>query len=147
MTSVWRAHPVVRPLAAATAVGCATVALAVRDPHEPGSWGFCPLLVATGVACPMCGGLSATHGLATADFATAWWDNAYVVGWFLPLMVFLWGRWFWRASGRAQRPLGQISVAVLWAISVGGGLLFTVWRNLPLGAAFNPYFGTPALLW
>jgi hypothetical protein len=38
--------------------------VALRDPHVPGAWGFCPFLALTGRPCPLCGGLRAVYDLA-----------------------------------------------------------------------------------
>jgi len=61
---------------AAIAVG---TALVLRDPHEHGSWGVCPLLVITGLPCPGCGGLRATSDLLHGRLAEAASSNLYAV--------------------------------------------------------------------
>ena len=40
-----------------------------------GSYGVCPLYALTGLWCPACGGLRATHDLAHGDLAGAWAMN------------------------------------------------------------------------
>ena len=115
-------------LGAAAAVG--VLALAVRDPHEPGSWGFCPVRLGLGVDCPGCGGLRAVHDLTQGDLAAAFSSNAVIVG-LLPLVAALWVVWLVRrwggrpmpGSSRAQLVVGVATAALL--------LVFGVARNLP----------------
>ena len=110
----------------------ATVLLAVRDPHVTGSYGVCPLYALTGVWCPACGGLRATHDLAHADLAGAWSMNPL---WVLavPVVVVLWGRWVARsARGRRARPAPAWTAWLLLVVVVGFGVL----RNVP---AFAPW--------
>jgi hypothetical protein len=67
------------PAAAAAALGGWAAALAVRDPHTSGSWGFCPFLVLTGRPCPFCGGLRAVWDLEHGQLAAAVGSNLLVV--------------------------------------------------------------------
>ena len=66
--------------AAAVGVGF----LALRDPNQSGSYGFCPLHSLTGLDCPFCGGLRGTSALLHGDIATALDHNVllpvYLVG-------------------------------------------------------------------
>lgn len=111
-------------------VALATVLLAVRDPHVGGSYGGCPLHLLTGLWCPACGALRATHDLATGDLAGAWSMNPL---WVLavPLVVVLWGRWVARtARGRPARVVPAAPAWAAWALMVvvlGFGIL----RNVP----------------
>ena len=114
------------PLATAAAVVLATVVLAARNPHAVGSYGACPLYALTGLWCPACGGLRATHDLAHGDLAGAWSMNPL---WVLavPLVVVFWGRWLARAArGHRAAP------APAWAAWVFGGVVvgFGVLRNI-----------------
>jgi hypothetical protein len=61
---------------AGAAVGAALV---LRDPHDRGSWGFCPFLLLTGLPCPGCGGLRATNDLLHGRLADAASSNLYAV--------------------------------------------------------------------
>src|SRR5512147_2498651 len=61
---VWRWVPL------GAAVGALGV-VAVRDPNQAGSYGFCPLHALTGLDCPFCGGLRGTHALLHGDVSTA----------------------------------------------------------------------------
>lgn len=116
------------PLVAGAVVAVSTLVLAVRDPHTTGSYGVCPLHALTGLWCPACGGLRATHDLAHGDLAGAWSMNPL---WVLavPVVIALWGRLVVRrAQGRPARPtpawLAWATLAVL--------LLFGVLRNVPV---------------
>ena len=115
----------------------ASVALHLRDPHQSGSWGYCPWLVLTGTACPGCGGLRAVNDLTHGDVAAAFSSNALFVG-SLPLFAALWTRSVvhrWRDEWVPLPP-----TAVAWA---GGAalvlvLLFWVVRNLPFASYLAP---------
>lgn len=111
--------------------------LAVRDPHVRGSYGFCPLLELTGLACPLCGGLRATHDLAHLDLAGAWSANAlWTVA--APVVVALWVAWLVTAA--RGRPVRGPSATAAW-VTLGVALAFLVVRNLP---GLQPYL-TPWL--
>ena len=120
------------PLLAGAAVGAATLLVALRDPHVRGSYGFCPLLELTGLACPLCGGLRATHDLAHLDLAGAWSANAlWTVA--APVVVVLW--LVWLLSAARGRPVRVLSSTAGW-VTLGVVLVFFVVRNLP---ALQPY--------
>lgn len=53
------------------------LAVRLRDPHVPGSWGACPVLELTGLPCPFCGSMRAASDLTRLDLAAAWSSNAY----------------------------------------------------------------------
>ncbi|GEA82914.1 hypothetical protein GCM10009774_27010 [Cellulomonas gelida] len=115
------------PALTAGVVGVATLVLAVRDPHQSGSYGFCPLAAVTGLACPACGGLRATHDLAHGDLAAAWSMNPLWVS-MVPVLVGLWFWWVVRVSrGRGAPVLPSWSAWLLLVLLVGFGVL----RNLP----------------
>ena len=54
-------------------------ALAARDPHVHGTWGFCVFRSITGLPCPGCGGLRAVNDLAHGHVGAALASNAWVV--------------------------------------------------------------------
>jgi hypothetical protein len=115
----------------------ASVALHLRDPHQPASWGYCPWLVLTGTACPGCGGLRAVNDLTRGDVAAAISSNALFVA-SLPLLAVLWTRSLvlrWRGE---RRPLPQAVVA--WAGGTAVALLLVFWvvRNLPFASYLAP---------
>lgn len=125
------------PLITAGVVVAATTVLVLRTPHDTLSYGFCPLLVLTGWACPLCGGLRGTYELAHLDLAAAWGMNPL---WVLaaPALVALWAVWARRrlhARGGPHLParFAWVTLAVLCA--------FGVLRNLP---PLRPYL-TPWL--
>ena len=123
-----------RPLVAGAVTAAATALVALRDPHAPGSYGLCPLHATTGLWCPACGGLRATHDLAHLHVATAWSENALwvavvplvVVGWLVVLIR--------RARGLPVCPVpAWAGVAGLAAVAA-----FGVLRNLPAFAWLAP---------
>jgi hypothetical protein len=100
------------------------------DPSQPG--GFyppCPTKVFTGLDCPFCGGLRATHSLLHGDVAAAIDYNALVVLVVLPLTVALFIGW------SVQRWRGRpFTVSVPWWVTtaaVTAAIGFTVVRNVP----------------
>ena len=58
-------------------------AVAVRNPHEPGSYGVCPSLLIFGVYCPGCGALRAMADVVAGDPAAAMGHNLL----FLPALA------------------------------------------------------------
>src|SRR5262245_47142370 len=79
-----------------------SVLLHLRDPHQSGSWGYCPWLLLTGTYCPGCGGLRAVNDLGNGDLSGAASSNLLFVG-SIPLALLLWGRWLtdaWRGTVR-----------------------------------------------
>ncbi|MBE7702015.1 DUF2752 domain-containing protein [Oerskovia sp. Sa1BUA8] len=127
----WRALRA--PLAVGAGVAGATLVLALVDPHE-GGYPLCPLLALTGWACPACGGLRATHDLATGDLAGAWAMNPL---WVLvvPVLVLAWALWVRRSwRGTRARPV-PVWVGILGLVVLIG---FGIARNVP---ALVPFLG------
>ncbi|MGY4642286.1 DUF2752 domain-containing protein [Cellulomonas sp. URHB0016] len=116
-----------RPLAVAAGVAAGTVLLAVRDPHVAGSYALCPLHALTGLWCPACGCLRATHDLAHGDVVGAWGMNPL---WVLavPVVAALWLRWW--ASAAGKRPWRTIPPTAGW-VGLAVVLVFGVLRNVP----------------
>lgn len=110
-------------------LGIATLALHLRDPHNAGSWGFCPVAM-LGVWCPGCGGLRAVNDLTNFRFADAASSNLlFVIA--LPVIVFVLVRWVtdqWRGTTRVQHPRTARLIATVAITSLAG---FTLLRNLP----------------
>lgn len=131
-----RRQRMVAPALTIGGLAAATLALNLRDPHQSGSWGFCPT-AALGFACPGCGGLRAVNDLTHLDLAAAASSNlAFVVA--LPFAVALIALWTvrrWRGTeSRADWRLRQrVAVGSLALLAV-----FTVLRNLPVGAWLAP---------
>jgi hypothetical protein len=127
-----RARRLAAPLTTAGVVAALTVALHYRDPHEQGSWGFCPVRYLTGLDCPGCGGLRAVNDLTHLDLAGAASSNVLLVL-AIPVLVVLWAGWLrreWRGHGRLlplSQPMrwGQVALALT--------VVFAVVRNLPVG--------------
>ncbi|HET9442419.1 MAG TPA: DUF2752 domain-containing protein [Acidimicrobiales bacterium] len=119
------AHLEARHLAVGLA-GCAALGVvAVLDPSRYTLAPPCPLRLATGLDCPLCGATRATHALLRGDVGLALDFNAlYVLA--LPVLAVVAG--FWLVRGR--RPAWAHGRALTWAL-VGVGLAFGVVRNLP----------------
>ncbi len=118
------------PVLVAGVVLGVSVVLHVRDPHESGSYLFCPWLLLTGTYCPGCGGLRAVNDLSRGDVVAAASSNLLLVG-ALPLVLGLWVRWFlarWRGARRALSDRWGMVLAVGLGIV---SLAFWVLRNLP----------------
>lgn len=132
------ARRVTGPVAVAAGLAVATTALALRDPHVPGSWGGCPFLMLTGVPCPVCGGLRAVNDLTRGDLVAALSSNAFVVL-AIPVAAAVWAVWLARrVRGRGDEwpPLARPAVA--WAL-VAALLVFGVVRvATPWGAVLAP---------
>lgn len=111
------------------------MALRLRDPHEHGSWGFCPSKALTGWDCPGCGGLRAVNDLTHGEVVQAWHSNALFVS-LIPVVVLVWIGWVvFAATGR--RPavavsLGRLALVVLPVVAIA----FAVVRNTPWGRTF-----------
>jgi Protein of unknown function (DUF2752) len=115
----------------------ASLLLHLRDPHQGGSYTYCPWLLLTGTYCPGCGGLRAVNDLTNGDLAAAASSNLLFVA-SLPVLVLWWAstvrdRWQGRVRHVAARRHGTLAVAFL-AVA----LVFAVVRNLPFGAWLAP---------
>ena len=118
------------PVLVAGAVLGASIVLHLRDPHESGSYLFCPWLVLTGTYCPGCGGLRAVNDLTRGDLAAAASSNLLFVA-SLPVALALWGRWFvdrWRGVRRVVSTRWGVTFAVVFGLLAA---VFWVVRNLP----------------
>jgi hypothetical protein len=126
------------PLLTAGLVGGLTVALHFRDPHDPGSWGFCPFRAITGLYCPACGGLRAVNDLTRGDLLGAASSNLVFVA-LIPLIVWAWVRWTRRAweggPPRGATPARSTALVASLAVVL---LVFAVLRNLPMGSWLAP---------
>lgn len=131
-----RWHRMAGPALTTGVLAVAAVALHVRDPHDSGSWGYCPS-AALGFYCPGCGGLRAVNDLTRGDLGSAASSNlAFIV--VLPFLLVGLGVWIvsrWRGTpvhvpSRVIRPVAFTGLALL--------LVFTVLRNLPAGSWLAP---------
>lgn len=124
------------PLLAAVLAIVGIALVAVVDPHEPGRYPPCPWHALTGLWCPGCGGLRAMHDLATGNPLAAVGSNALAVA-LIPVVALLWWGWLrqrWRAGTGGPPTLSLRATLALAAVA----LIFTVVRNLPVGAALVP---------
>ena len=114
----------------------ATLALHVRDPHQHGSWGFCPS-AAMGFYCLGCGGLRAVNDLTHGDVGAALSSNILVTLLIpvvsLGLLVWLADRW--RGRTRELNAARITRVAVLFCVVA---VAFAVVRNTSFGAWLAP---------
>lgn len=110
--------------------------LHLRDPHESGSYGFCPFLLVTGEPCPGCGGLRAMNNLTHGDLIGALSSNAMAVV-LLVVMAGAWLVWLYRRWRGDPAPLLALKSPVLWALVIGFGI-FGVLRWTPWGVWLRP---------
>lgn len=125
-----RRQRITAPVLVAGGVLGACILLHIRDPHQSGSWGFCPWLILTGTYCPGCGGLRAVNDLTRGDIAAAASSNLLFVT-SIPLLLFFWARWSvdrWRGVVRIAN--SRRAVALYGALSTVA-VIFWVVRNLP----------------
>lgn len=111
-------------------------ALALRDPHVEGSWGYCPFLLLTGRPCPGCGGLRAMNDLAHGDVVAALSSNVVAVA-LLAAAAAGWVVWLARRARGSDAPFFDLSprlVVVMATVFV----VFGVVRNTPWGAWLAP---------
>ena len=125
------------PTLLAGGVLAASLLLHLRDPHQGGSYAYCPWLLLTGTYCPGCGGLRAVNDLTNGDLAAAASSNLLFVA-SLPVLVLWWAstvrdRWQGRVRQVAARRHGMLAVAFLVV-----ALVFAIVRNLPFGAWLAP---------
>ena len=119
----------------ALGVGALTL-LSLRDPHSSGSYGFCPFRELTGLWCPLCGGLRATHDLTQLRVGDALSSNVLAVA-LVAAAIAYFGYWAvrrWRGRSVATLPIGPRSLVAIGIVAVA----FTVVRNLTFGAALAP---------
>lgn len=113
-------------------VGAGTLAASAYvfafDPSEPGHFLPCPTKVLTGLDCPFCGSLRATHELMHGNLTGALDFNAMTVLFVLPAAVIAWVLWMrsaWREEPSVQVPRWAMATTVVLMLA------FTVVRNLP----------------
>ncbi len=125
------------PLLLAGGVLGASVLLHLRDPHQSGTWGYCPWLLLTGTYCPGCGGLRAVNDLTHGDVAAAASSNLLFVT-AIPFLGLAWGRTTLdRWHGRVRQVAARRHVALAVSLLVVA-LVFAVVRNTPAGAWLAP---------
>ena len=116
------------PVATIGGLGAASLALNLRDPHEPASWGLCPSAM-MGFWCPGCGGLRSVNDLTNFQLVDAASSNlAFIVA--LPFILAglaLWTADRWRGH---RRPISMTLVSRTAVTVVALLAVFTVLRNL-----------------
>jgi len=132
-----RARRVRGPLLLAGGLLAASVALHLRDPHDAGSWGYCPWLLLTGTACPGCGGLRAVNDLTRGDVGAAASSNLLLVS-SIPVLALLWVRGFGQRWRGVRHPLPRPLVTVTAGLALLAIVVFWVVRNLPAGSWLAP---------
>lgn len=116
-------------------IGAAAL-LHVRDPHEAGSYGFCPFLVLTGHPCPGCGGMRAVNLLTDGDVVGALSSNLLgVIG--IVALVVAWLVWLIRRARGIDAALLTSSTRV-WTLVAAVAVIFWVARLTPWGAWLAP---------
>lgn len=115
----------------------AAVVLHLRDPHDSGSYGFCPFLELTGLPCPGCGGLRAVNDLTRGDLVGALSSNLLAVLLVVAAVV-TWTVWVVRrATGdHGARPFSIGTTGGVVALSVL--VVFGVLRTTPWGSWLAP---------
>jgi hypothetical protein len=122
------------PLVVAALVVAGTVALHLRDPHDSGSWGYCPYKLLTGMDCPGCGSLRAVNDLTRGHLVEAASSNLLFVL-MAPVAVAMWAAWARRSWRGLPRPTHSARAArAAWSAAAVVTVLFTVLRNTPWGS-------------
>lgn len=114
----------------------AAALLHVRDPHDSGSYGYCPFLSVTGLPCPGCGGLRAVNDLSRGDVGAALGSNVLAVV-LVAVLAVGWLVWVvrrWRGQDVAMIQLSTRAAYVVVPLIVAFGVL----RNTPWGAWLAP---------
>jgi hypothetical protein len=131
-----RGRRILAPAATIGGLAVVTLALHLRDPHDSGSWGYCPS-AAMGFYCPGCGGLRAVNDLTKGDLGAALSSNVVVTS-LIPVAVVLLALWAvdrWRGHTR-QVPWHRLRPAVYGFLTVL--VVFAVARNTGPGAWLAP---------
>lgn len=112
------------------AIGAAAVAYTgLVDPNLSHAFPFCPLKLVTGIDCPVCGSLRATHSLVHGHIAAAAGHNLlFVLA--VPFILYAWVTWIASATGW---PVRRWHVpARVWPAVAVLAIGFMVLRNLPV---------------
>lgn len=101
------------------------------DPASAGFYPPCLFRLATGLLCPGCGGLRATHALLHGDLGAAWRLNPLFVA-SLPVVAFAAAvRIFPTLRSRLQALAPRLSRGALSGLAIAVVIGFWVVRNLP----------------
>jgi Protein of unknown function (DUF2752) len=110
------------------AVAAATAYVWAVDPHEPGHYPVCPTYALSGIYCPGCGMLRATHALLHLDLAGSVSRNPLAIPLFVGVVALyvVWVRASWRGRSLGWDPPRWLPVALAVAF-----VAFTAARNVP----------------
>lgn len=122
-------------LVGAAGIGALTL-LHFHDPHQSGSYGYCPFLLLTGQPCPGCGGLRAMNDLTNGDVVGALSSNAMAVV-LLVVMSVAGVVWFYQRLRGRPVPLLAGKSPVLWGLVIAF-VLFGAFRWTPWGVWLRP---------
>ncbi len=117
------------PAAVTLAAASAGAVLWSVDPNQPGHYPTCPFLATTGLYCPGCGTLRATHDLLHGDVAGALARNPAVLL-ALPYLLVALVTWWRRTTGRPAPSSTSLPPAVIWGL-LAAVAAYWVLRNLP----------------
>ena len=126
------------PFVLAGSLALASGVLYLRDPHVDASWGRCPSIALFGLACPFCGGLRAMNDLTNLRIVDAFFSNPLLVS-AVPLVLAWWisvvrDRW----TGSTRPWMFPVQRGVVAPVLIAVCVAFSLYRNLPIGAAFYP---------
>ena len=125
------------PTLLAGGVLAASLLLHLRDPHQGGSYAYCPWLMLTGTYCPGCGGLRAVNDLTNGDVLGAASSNLLFVG-SLPFIAVWWLRSFADGWRGVQRRVSDRTAYVVLAVVLALTMVFWVVRNVPFAGWLAP---------
>lgn len=129
-------RPRARFIAGSAALAGALVLVGSVDPNHPGHYPTCPFLFVTGLYCPGCGLLRATHDVVHGDFAGAMARNPLILV-LVPLVAAIWFNNLRRATGRSHVTMRAVPTWVWYAVLLFL-IVFAVVRNLPGMAILSP---------
>jgi hypothetical protein len=114
----------------------AAVLLHFHDPHESGSYGFCPFLELTGKPCPGCGGLRAVNNLTRGDVVGAVSSNVLAVA-LVAVLAVTWVLWLARRLRGTVDGMLSVNLRV-GLVLIGVVAVFGIFRNTPWGSWLAP---------
>lgn len=114
----------------------AAVLLHFHDPHDSGSYGYCPFLQLTGKPCPGCGGLRAVNNLTRGDVIGAVSSNVLAVA-LVAVLAVAWVLWVARRLRGTVDPMMVLNLKAGYAM-IGVLVVFGILRNTPWGSWLAP---------
>lgn len=114
----------------------AAVLLHFHDPHDSGSYGYCPFLQLTGKPCPGCGGLRAVNNLSRGDVVGAISSNVLAVA-LVAVLAVAWVLWVARRLRGKVDPMMVLNLKAGYAM-IGVLVVFGILRNTPWGSWLAP---------